>query len=389
MSILSIKKPAFMELDELSIFEHSVARFLDAHATPAQTARWRADGAVPPDLWRKAGDAGLLGVSVPTEYGGAGGDFRHDVIVMEQLGAKHALNFAVPLHSAVVAPYLVQYGNDAQKRQWLPKAVSGEAILAVAMTEPAAGSDLQGMRTTARRDGDRYLINGQKTFISNGLQASIILVAAKTDTSAGARGISLFIVDTEQVQGFERGRLLHKLGQEGRDTTELFFHDVAVPAENLLGGVEGRGFAMLMEKLPQERLVIAWQAMAMMEAALAMTVRYTHERKVFGKPLFEMQNTQFVLADLKTQAALAKTFLYYCTEQLLAGTLDAATASMAKLAVTEAQGRVIDQCLQLHGGYGYMLEYPVARAYQDVRISTILGGTTEIMKDIIGRDLGF
>ncbi|HET8880876.1 MAG TPA: acyl-CoA dehydrogenase family protein [Solimonas sp.] len=387
MSVLSLAKPAFMQIDELNIFERAVARFLDVHATPADTARWRADGAVPPALWRQAGDAGLLGVSVPAEYGGAGVDFRYDVIVMEQLGYKHALNFAVPLHNAVIVPYLVQYGSDAQKRQWLPKAVSGEAILAVAMTEPSAGSDLQGMRTTARRDGDRYLINGQKTFISNGLQASIILVAAKTDAGAGARGISLFVVETDKVEGFERGRLLHKLGQEGRDTTELFFRDVAVPADNLLGGVEGRGFAMLMEKLPQERMVIAWQAMAMMEAALDMTVRYAHERKVFGKPLFEMQNTQFVLADLKTQAALAKTFLYYCTEQLLAGTLDAATASMAKLAVTETQGRVIDQCLQLHGGYGYMLEYPIAEMYKDARGYRIYGGTSEIMKLLIARSL--
>lgn len=387
MSVLSIRKPAFMELEELNIFEHSVARFLDTHATPAETSGWRTAGAVPAQLWRKAGDAGLLGTSVPTEYGGAGVDFRYDVIVMEQLGFKHALNFAIPLHNAVIAPYLVQYGSEAQKQQWLPKAVSGETILAVAMTEPAAGSDLQGMRTSARRDGDRYLINGQKTFISNGLQASVILVAAKTDPTAGAKGISLFVVDTDKVQGFERSRLLHKLGQEGRDTTELFFHDVAVPAENLLGGIEGRGFAMLMDKLPQERMVIAWQAMAMMESALDMTVRYTHERRVFGKPLFEMQNTQFVLADLKTQAALAKTFLYYCTEQLLAGTLDAATASMAKLAVTEAQGRIIDQCLQLHGGYGYMLEYPIAEMYKDARGYRIYGGTSEIMKLLIARSL--
>lgn len=376
-----------MDVDELNIFERSVVRFLDAHAGPEQAARWRAEGAVPAAVWREAGAAGLLGLTVPAEYGGAGVDFRYEVVVMEQLGLKHALNFAVPLHNAVIVPYLVQYGSEAQKRRWLPKVVSGEAILAVAMTEPAAGSDLQGMRTTARREGDRYILNGQKTFISNGLQASIVIVAAKTDASAGARGISLFVVEPEHAPGFGRGRLLHKLGQEGRDTTELFFHDMAVPAENLLGGVEGRGFAMLMEKLPQERLVIAWQAMAMMEAALGLTVRYVRERKAFGKTLLDQQNTQFVLAELKTRAALAKCFLYHCTERLLAGTLDAATASMAKLAVTEAQGRVIDQCLQLHGGYGYMLEYPIAEMYKDARGYRIYGGTSEIMKLLIARSL--
>jgi acyl-CoA dehydrogenase len=254
------------------------------------------------------------------------------------------------------------------------------------MTEPSAGSDLQGMRTTARREGDVYILNGQKTFISNGKQASLVIVAAKTDASAGARGISLFVVEPDKAAGFERGRLLHKLGQEGRDTTELFFHDMAVPVENRLGE-EGRGFAMLMEKLPQERLVIAWQAMAMMESALELTVAYTRERKAFGKPLFDQQNTQFVLAGLKTQAATAKAFLYYCTEQLLAGTLDAATASMAKLAVTEAQGRVIDECLQLFGGYGYMLEYPIAEMYKDARGYRIYGGTSEIMKLLIARSL--
>lgn len=381
-----IKKPAFMQDDELGMFESLVGRFLDDHAKPQQTASWRAEGAVAKSVWRSAGAAGLLGLCVPVEYGGAGADFRYEIVLMEQLGYRHALNLAIPLHNAVIAPYLVQYGSQEQKQRWLPGAVTGETILAVAMTEPAAGSDLQGMRTTARRDGDRYIINGQKTFISNGLQASVVLVAAKTDAGAGSRGISLFVVDTREVEGFERGRLLHKLGQEGRDTTELFFRDMAVPAGNLLGS-EGNGFKMLMEKLPQERLVIAWQAMAMMEAALDLTIRYTRERKVFGKPLFELQNTQFKLAELKTQAAVSKAFLYYCTGQLLAGTLDAATASMAKLAVTEAQGRVIDECLQLHGGYGYMLEYPIAEMYKDARGYRIYGGASEIMKLLIARSL--
>jgi acyl-CoA dehydrogenase len=376
-----------MNTDELDMFEHSISRFLDDHASPEQTARWRIDGAVPAETWRKAGDAGLLAPMVPSEYGGAGGDFRYDVVLMEQLGWKHALNFALPLHNAVVAPYLIEYASESQKQRWLPKVVSGEAILAVAMTEPSAGSDLQGMRTTARRVGDQYLINGQKTFISNGLNASIVLIAAKTEAGARSRGISLFVVETDKTEGFERGRLLHKLGQEGRDTTELFFRDMAVPADNLLGGIEGQGFRMLMTKLPQERLVIAWQAMAMMEAAIEMTIRYTRERQVFGKALFDMQNTQFVLADLKTRAAVSKAFLYSCTEQLLASTLDAATASMAKLWTTETQAKVVDDCLQLHGGYGYMLEYPIAEMYKDARGYRIYGGTSEIMKMLIARSL--
>lgn len=387
MAIVSVPKPAFMNSDELNIFEQTVIRFLEQNAGAQETAKWRRDGYVDREVWKKAGAAGLLGLSVPDDYGGGGGDFRHEVIVMQQLGLQHALNFAIPLHNAVIAPYLVQYGSEEQKQRWLPGVCSGDTILSVAMTEPSAGSDLQGMRTTARRDGDHYVINGQKTFISNGLQSSIVLIAAKTDASAGARGISLFVVEVDAVQGFERGRLLHKLGQEGRDTTELFFSDMRVPAANLLGGVEGRGFGMLMEKLPQERLVIAWQAMAMIEAALEATVSYVRERQAFGKQIMDFQNTQFTLADLKTQATVAKVFMIHCTELLLAGKLDAATASMAKLSVTEAQGRIIDQCLQLFGGYGYMLEYPIAQAYIDSRVRRIAGGSSEIMREIIGRDI--
>ncbi len=387
MAIVSVPKPAFMNSDELNIFEQTVIRFLEQNAGAQETAKWRRDGYVDREVWKKAGAAGLLGLSVPDDYGGGGGDFRHEVIVMQQLGLQHALNFAIPLHNAVIAPYLVQYGSEEQKQRWLPGVCSGDTILSVAMTEPSAGSDLQGMRTTARRDGDHYVINGQKTFISNGLQSSIVLIAAKTDASAGARGISLFVVEVDAVQGFERGRLLHKLGQEGRDTTELFFSDMRVPAANLLGGVEGRGFGMLMEKLPQERLVIAWQAMAMIEAALEATVSYVRERQAFGKQIMDFQNTQFTLADLKTQATVAKVFMIHCTELLLAGKLDAATASMAKLSVTEAQGRIIDQCLQLFGGYGYMLEYPIAEMYKDARGYRIYGGTSEIMKLLIARSL--
>jgi acyl-CoA dehydrogenase len=373
--------------DELRMFADAVNAFLDDHATPEATAQWRAEGAVSEETWRAAGRAGLLGVSIPEAYGGAGADFRFELVLMECLGRKHALNFAIPLHNAVVAPYLVRYASEEQKRRWLPRAVTGETILAVAMTEPGAGSDLQAMQTVARRQGDHYVINGQKTFISNGLHGSLIVVAAKTDAQAGAKGISLFVVETDQVEGFTRGRLLDKLGQEGRDTTELFFNDMKVPAENLLGGVEGRGFGMLMENLPQERIVIAGQAMGMIDAAMHATLQYVKERRAFGGALFDFQNTKFKLAECATRARVAKVFLDHCVDQLIAGTLDAATASMAKYWITEAQGAIIDECLQLFGGYGYMLDYPIAHMYKDARAYRIYGGTSEIMKLLIARTL--
>jgi acyl-CoA dehydrogenase len=387
MSVLDVARPPFMDSDELRIFEGAVDRFLDEHASPYETARWRREGAVDKDVWLKAGQAGILGVSIPEAYGGAGADFRYEALLIERLGIKHALNFALPLHNAVVAPYIVQYADEEQKRRWLPGVVTGETILAIAMTEPGSGSDVQAMKTCARRDGSHYVIDGQKTFISNGLYASLMVVAAKTDAAAGAKGISLFVVETDKVEGFSRGRLLQKLGQEGRDTTELFFSDMRVPAANLLGGVEGRGFSMLMNKLPQERMVIAWQAMGMIEAAIEVTLAYVRERHAFGAPVIEFQNTQFKLAECKTEATIAKVFLYHCTQQLLAGTLDAATASMAKYWITETQARIIDACLQLFGGYGYMLEYPIAEMYKDARAYRIYGGSNEIMKLIIARSL--
>nr|WP_156681273.1 acyl-CoA dehydrogenase family protein [Sphingomonas profundi] len=387
MPAMDLPRPAFMDSEELRMFEDAVDRFLDDHAAPAKAARWREQGSVDKETWRAAGAAGLLGLTVPEEYGGAGADFRYDAVLMERQGVKNALGFALSLHNAVVAPYIVDYASEEQKRRWLPGVCTGETILAVAMSEPAAGSDLQGMKTTARRDGDHYVINGQKTFISNGLHGSLIVVAAKTDPAAGAKGVSLFVVEADEAEGFGRGKLLDKLGQEGRDTAELFFNDMRVPAENLLGGVEGKGFRMLMEKLPQERLVIGWQAIGMIEAALTATLEYVKERKAFGGTLFDLQNTQFKLAECKTQATVAKTFLYHCTDMLLQGRLDAATASMAKLFVTEAQARIIDECLQLFGGYGYMLEYPIAEMYKDARAYRIYGGASEIMKLLIARSL--
>jgi acyl-CoA dehydrogenase len=387
MSVLDLAIPPFLQAEDVRLFDASVDRFLGRNATPDDSRRWRDQGHVDRDLWTRAGEAGLLGVSVPEEYGGAGGDFRHEAVLIEQLGRHNALSFALPLHNAIIAPYLVSYASEEQKQAWLPGVVTGETVLAVAMTEPGAGSDLQGMQTTAIRDGDDYVVNGQKTFISNGLHATLIVLAAKTDPAAGARGISLFVVETDKVEGFSRGRLLDKIGQEGRDTGELFFSDMRIPAANLLGGVEGRGFAMLMEKLAQERLVIAWQAMSMIEAALATTVDYVKQRKAFGKQLIDFQNTQFKLAECKTEATVAKVFLNHCTEQLLAGKLDAPTASMAKYWITETQGRIIDACVQMHGGYGYMSEYPIAEMYKDARAYRIYGGSTEIMKLVIGRSL--
>ena len=376
-----------MDTEELRMIEDVIDRFCEEHFSPEKREHYRAQGYVDRGVWLAAGEAGLLGVVVPEEYGGAGLDFRCDALLMERLGVKDALNFALPLHNSVVVPYLINYASEAQKQEWLPKCMTGEIIAAVAMTEPGAGSDLQGMRTTAVRDGDHYVINGQKTFISNGHHADLVIVAAKTDPKAGAKGISLFAVEVDKVQGFERGKLLHKLGQEARDTAELYFTDMRVPAENLLGGEEGKGFAMLMTELPKERLVIAWQAIGMIESALAKTIDYTRDRKIFGKTLFDMQNTQFKLAECKTKATVAKTFLYDCTEKLLAKKLDAATASMAKLFITEAQGEIIDECLQLHGGYGYILEYPIAEMYKDARAFRIYGGASEIMKLLIARSL--
>jgi len=387
MPILSHLKPDYMNIDELNIFADSVGHFLDENAPPNEIKRWSEEGSVGRALWEKAGAAGLLGVSVPEAYGGVGGDFRHEVVIMEQLAFKGAQSFVIPLHNATVAPYLIDYASEEQKKRWLPSVVSGETLLAVAMSEPGAGSDLQAMKTSARRDGDHYIINGQKTFISNGLHASLVVVAAKTDTGAGAKGITLFAVEVDKVEGFSRGRLLHKIGQAGRDTTELYFSDMRVPAANILGGQEGQGFRMLMEKLPQERMVIAWQSMAMAEAAIKHTIDYVKERKAFGKSVMDFQNTQFKLAECKTQATIGKVFLYHCTEKLMQKKLDAATASMAKYWVSEMQGRVIDECLQLYGGYGYMTEFPIAEMYKDARAARIYGGTNEIMKLLIARSL--
>jgi acyl-CoA dehydrogenase len=387
MPVLDVARPDILAEEDLVIFKDALGRFFDEHASPEATARWRTNGVVDRDLWFKAGEAGLLGLSVPEEFGGAGGDYRHEVILMEQLGAKGVDGFGISLHNAIVAPYIADYGTAEQKQRWLPGMCSGALVSAIAMTEPGAGSDLQGVKTVARRDGDDYVINGQKTFITNGQTANLICVVAKTDVSQGARGVSLIFVETDNAPGFERGRNLHKLGLEAQDTSELFFNDVRVPARNLLGGDEGQGFFQLMNKLPQERLNIAVQGMAVIERALELTIDYVKERGAFGKKLIDFQNTQFKLAECKTKATVARVFVNWLIGEHLAGRLDAAKASMAKYWVSDLENEIVDECLQLFGGYGFMDEYPISRMYRDSRVQRIYGGANEIMKVLIARTL--
>lgn len=385
MGVLQLDKPSYMT-EDLEIFEDAVSKFCDRELVPHGT-RWEEDGIVPREVWRKAGEAGLLCASMPEEYGGAGGTFAHEAVLIDVFGRKGVTGFGASLHNAIVAPYILNYGTEEQKRRWLPRLATGELVGAIAMTEPGTGSDLQGIKATARLDGNHYVVNGAKTFITNGGTANLIIVVVKTDPAGGARGTSLVIVETDEVEGFRRGRKLDKIGLHAQDTSELFFEDVRVPTANLLGEAEGRGFISLMEQLPSERLQIALQGIAMIERALEETIKYTKERKAFGQQILNFQNTQFKLAECKTEATVAKVFCNYCTELLIAGKLDAVKASMAKLWVTDVQCRIIDECLQLHGGYGYMNEYPIARMYRDARVQKIYGGTNEIMKVLIGRSL--
>ncbi len=387
MNALSLPHPDFMAEEDISMFSDSVARWIDEHAGPEKVAQWIAASSVPRELWNEAGRAGLLCLSMPEEWGGMGGDYRHEVVLMDQLGWKGADHFGISLHNAIVAPYVLHYGSDEQKARWLPKLASGELVGAIAMTEPGAGSDLQGVRTTAVRQGDHYVLNGSKTFITNGQQANFIIVVAKTDPAEGAKGISLICVETDGLEGFERGRNLHKIGMEANDTSELFFNDVRVPVENLIGESEGRGFYHLMEQLPQERLNIAVQGCAAAERGLRETLAYVKERKAFGRRVIDFQNTQFKLAEVKTKLTVARVFVNHCIGLHLKGQLDAATASMAKYWVTDIQNETIDEMLQLFGGYGYMTEYPIAQLYKDARVQRIYGGTNEIMKLLIARTL--
>jgi acyl-CoA dehydrogenase len=387
MAALNIDRADFLKQEEIIIFEDSVGKFLDEHAPESRVAKWRAAGIVERAMWREAGEAGLLCLSVPQEYGGSGGDFRYEVVLMEQLAKKDVSGFAASLHNAIVAPYILHYGSEEQKKTWLPKMASGEYIGAIAMSEPGAGSDLQGIKTSARLDGNQYVINGQKTFISNGQLADLIIVVAKTDPSRGAKGTSLMVVETDKAEGFHRGRNLDKIGHEAQDTSELFFDNVRVPTSNLLGPQEGQGFVQLMQQLPQERLTIGVTGVANIERALDLTIAYVKERKAFGQRLIDFQNTQFKLAECKTEATVARIFIDRLVGLHLEGKLDAATASMAKYWVSDLENKIVDTCLQLFGGYGYMNEYPIARMFRDSRVQRIYGGSNEIMKVLIARTL--
>ncbi len=373
--------------EELVMFDESVSRFLADKVPPERLQQWREDGIVERAAWDEMAQAGLLGLSIAPEYDGAGGDFRHEAVLIRRLGLLGAEGWGVPLHNAICGGYIQHYGTQEQKQRWLPGIVSGRYVTAIAMTEPGTGSDLQGIRTTATASGNGYAINGQKTFITNGQHANLIIVVAKTDPNAGSKGISLLVVEAEDAPGFSHGRNLDKVGLEMGDTSELYFDDVQVPADNLLGGVEGRGMVQLMKELPKERLIIAVECMAIIEKALDCTLDYVRERKAFGKRVLDFQNTQFTLADCKTEAVVARLFVDDCMEKYLAGQLDAATASMAKYWTSERAQSIVDRCQQFFGGYGYMNEYPIAQLYKDVRVKRIYGGTTEIMKLLIARTL--
>ena len=384
-AILGVPAPAW-ESEDVTMLRDMANRFVEAEVVPHYES-FEDNGLVPPSVWHKAGENGLLCAAVPEEWGGAGGHYGHDAAIIEALGHAGADGFGIALHSAIVAPYIQHYGSREQKERWLPRLASGELIGAIAMSEPGAGSDLQGVKTSAMKSGNQYVINGSKTFITNGQNANLIIVVTKTDPSAGAKGTSLIVVETEEVEGFERGRNLDKIGLKANDTSELFFNEVKVPTSNLLGTEEGQGFVQLMQQLPQERLLIANQAIAAIERALALTIDYVKERKAFGQRIIDFQNTQFKLAQLKAEAVQARVFTDYCVGIHIDGKLDPATASMAKMLTTDLQCKVMDECLQLFGGYGYMNEYPIARMFRDARVQRIYGGTNEIMKLLIARTL--
>ncbi len=370
--------------EEHEIFRQSVRRFMEEEIAPRHEA-WEDQGYVDRDAWAKAGELGFLCATMPEAYGGADADRRYSAILMEEQARIGATGPGFSLHSDIVAPYINRYGSEDQKREWLPKMASGEAIGAIAMTEPGTGSDLQGVKTSAVKDGNELVINGSKTFITNGWNADVVVVVTKTDPSAGAKGTSLVLVEAGR-EGFTKGRRLKKLGMKAQDTSELFFDNVRVPMTNMLGE-EGQGFIYLMQELAWERLQVAITAITAAEAAIEQTVAYTKERKAFGRSIADFQNTRFKLAELTTQTQIGRVFVDKCIELVCEGKLDAETGAMAKYWCSDLQCKVIDECLQLHGGYGYMWEYPIARAYADARVQRIYAGTNEIMKEIIGRSL--
>lgn len=371
--------------DDLEVFRRTVRLFIQDKFVPAQT-RWLQQHRPDAETWTDAGATGILLTDVPEEYGGGGGNFAHETVVMEEL-ARAGIHFGSNVHS-VVAHYILTYGSDRQKKEWLPRMARGEAPGAIAMTEPTAGSDLQGIKTTALRDGNNYIINGSKTFVTNGLMAGIVCLAVKTDPKAvGFKSLSLLILEPRNLPGYRIGNSLEKVGMHTQDTCELFFDNVRVPVSNLLGPAEGLGFSQMMEQLPYERLAVSVGAVAMAERAVALTTEYAKERKAFGKPLMDFQNTRFRLAECKTEAHIGRVFLDNCIQRFIAGQLDPVTAAMAKYWLTDCQCRIVDECVQLHGGYGYMMEYPIARMWVDSRVQRIYSGTNEILKEMIGWSL--
>lgn len=376
--------PRTLFSEEHEIFRKSVRHFIEVEIVPHH-ARWERDGVVPRDTWRKAGRAGLLCTAIPEQYGGMGGDFLFSVVVVEELARVGATGPGFSLHSDMAAPYILHYGTEDQKRRWLPPMARGDVIAAIGMTEPSGGSDLKSIRTVARRVGDDFIINGQKVFITNGQSADLVVLACKTASGIGNDRLTLFLAEADR-PGFTRGRNLEKIGVKAQDTSELFFSNMRVPASNLLG-IEGQGLAQLMTELAQERLIQAARAVSSSEAILQWTIDYVSERKIFGNTLATFQNTQFKLAEVKAQVTVSRAFIDRCIELHLGNNLDPVDAAIAKMTATEQQGRIVDECLQFFGGYGYMSEYPIARAYADARMSRIAGGSSEVMKHIIGRSL--
>jgi acyl-CoA dehydrogenase len=380
----TIREESAWMTDETRLFRRSVRHFIESELQPNR-ARWEEQGHPEPEAWLKAGKLGLLLADVPEQYGGGGGTFAHEAVIIEEL-ARAGINFGCNLQS-IVAHYILSYGTEAQKQSWLPRLARGELVGAVGLTESQSGSDLQGLRTTARREGDNYVVNGSKTFISNGWQAGLICLAVRTDAKPGPRALSLIVIETKDLAGYKVGRPLHKMGQRAQDTCELFFDEVRIPATNLLGSTEGRGLFQMMDQFRYERLSIGLSAIAAAERAVEITAGYVKERKVFGKTLLDLQNTRFKLAECKTEASIGRVFVDNCIQQFMAGRMDSVTAAMAKYWLTDTQCRIIEECVQLHGGYGYMQETPIARMWADARVQRIYGGANEVLKEIVASSL--